>query len=101
MYGRYTKNLAKQIKLKNEVLRKNSLFLNLDEELKSKKFRKPVTRFQSNGVLIVGYLWRNTFAKLGEDWVFLALLGIIMAVLSYIMDTTISICNNGKLQLCP
>lgn len=35
-------------------------------------------------------------ARLGEDWVFLALLGIIMALLSFIMDKGISICTNGK-----
>ena len=28
-------------------------------------------------------LWNHTFAKVGEDWVFLALLGIIMAILSF------------------
>jgi len=35
-------------------------------------------------------------ARLGEDWVFLALLGIIMALLSFIMDKGISICTNGN-----
>ncbi len=30
--------------------------------------------------------WKHTFAKIGEDWVFLALLGIIMALLSFVMD---------------
>jgi chloride channel 2 len=33
---------------------------------------------------------------MGEDWVFLALLGIIMALLSFIMDKGISLCTNGK-----
>lgn len=42
------------------------------------------------------WLWRNTFARLGEDWVFLALLGIIMALLSYVMDKGISMCTNCK-----
>lgn len=42
-------------------------------------------------------VWRHTFARLGEDWVFLALLGIIMALLSYMMDKGISMCTNGKL----
>jgi hypothetical protein len=30
---------------------------------------------------------------MGEDWVFLALLGIIMALVSFAMDYTISACN--------
>lgn len=45
----------------------------------------------------ISFLWKNSFAKLGEDWVFLALLGIIMALLSFIMDRGISVCDNGKL----
>lgn len=49
--------------------------------------------------LFTGYIWRNTFARLGEDWVFLALLGIIMAVLSFIMDRGISMCNNGTFKI--
>ncbi|KAL5286624.1 CLCN2 family protein [Megaselia abdita] len=45
------------------------------------------------------WIWRHTFARLGEDWVFLALLGIIMAFLSYIMDKGISICTNARVWL--
>ncbi|KXJ80428.1 hypothetical protein RP20_CCG025166 [Aedes albopictus] len=45
------------------------------------------------------WLWRNTFARLGEDWVFLALLGIIMALLSYVMDKGISMCTNSRVWL--
>jgi chloride channel 2 len=36
---------------------------------------------------------------MGEDWVFLALLGFIMAVLSYVMDTGISMCTNARVWL--
>lgn len=34
----------------------------------------------------ISWCWRHTFAKMGEDWIFLALLGFIMAVLSFLMD---------------
>lgn len=44
----------------------------------------------------IAYLWKHTFARLGEDWVFLALLGVIMAVVSFIMDRGIAMCNDGK-----
>ncbi|UYV79502.1 CLCN2 [Cordylochernes scorpioides] len=37
-----------------------------------------------NGYLSV--FWEHTFARLGEDWVFLALLGIISSLLSFLMD---------------
>lgn len=46
------------------------------------------------------WLWRNTFARLGEDWVFLAMLGIIMALLSYVMDKGISMCTNCEFLEC-
>ncbi|TDG46835.1 hypothetical protein AWZ03_006719 [Drosophila navojoa] len=45
---------------------------------------------------ISSWIWKHTLARLGEDWVFLALLGIIMALLSFIMDKGISICTNGS-----
>lgn len=45
---------------------------------------------------VAGYVWRHTFARLGEDWIFLALLGIIMAVLNFAMDRGIAVCNNGE-----
>lgn len=47
------------------------------------------------------WLWRNSFARLGEDWVFLALLGIIMALLSYVMDKGISMCTNSRFFVLP
>ena len=43
---------------------------------------------------VVTFIWKHTFARIGEDWVFLGLLGIIMALVSFIMDYTISMCNN-------
>ena len=42
------------------------------------------------------WLWRHTFARVGEDWVFLAVLGIIMAVVSFIMDTAIAMCGHAR-----
>ena len=44
------------------------------------------------------FIWRlktlrMPFCRMGEDWVFLALLGIIMALVSFAMDFTISACN--------
>lgn len=44
-------------------------------------------------------IWRHTFARVGEDWVFLALLGIIMALLSYLMDRVIYLCTRTRFWL--
>lgn len=43
------------------------------------------------------WIWKNSFARLGEDWFYLALLGIIMAILSYVMDKIVTILTNGKI----
>ena len=40
-----------------------------------------------------------TFGRIGEDWVFLALLGIIMALLSYLMDRVIFYCTFTRMEL--
>lgn len=53
-------------------------------------------RRTSRIVKAISWVWRNTFARMGEDWVYLALLGLIMAVLSFVMDKGISMCTNGK-----
>lgn len=55
----------------------------------------------SRFVRLLLYLWKNSFARLGEDWVYLALLGIIMALLSYIMDKGIAMCTNGESHIFP
>ena len=48
---------------------------------------------------VVAYVWNKTFAKLGEDWVFLAVLGILMAVVSFAMDLGIKGCNDARVWL--
>ena len=45
---------------------------------------------------MLGYVWKHTFARIGEDWVFLAILGVLMACISFIMDYGIAMCNKGK-----
>ena len=48
---------------------------------------------------VITYVWKHTFAKLGEDWVFLAVLGIVMAIISYIMDYGIAQCGVSRMML--
>ena len=38
--------------------------------------------------------------KIGEDWIFLTLLGVIMALLSFGMDWIIGKCQTGKQLNC-
>ncbi|KAK7069426.1 Chloride channel protein 2, partial [Halocaridina rubra] len=48
---------------------------------------------------ILGTVWQATFARVGEDWVFLAVLGIVMAIISFIMDYGIAMCNKARIWL--
>lgn len=41
----------------------------------------------------------KTLAQIGEDWLYLALLGIIMALISFSMDTIIALFLNTRLRL--
>ncbi|KAJ8917377.1 hypothetical protein NQ315_002401 [Exocentrus adspersus] len=92
MYGRY-KKLGQAAKLE-------SLKAAERRRLKEEKERKRELRvYQGKFAKSIHFIWKNTFAKLGEDWVFLALLGIIMAVISFIMDRGISICSNARIWL--
>lgn len=93
MYGRYSRQLGEFAKL--EGLKQAE-----KRRLKEEKARKKELRgYQGKLAKCISYLWKHTFARLGEDWVFLALLGVIMAVLSFIMDRGISMCNNARLWL--
>nr|CAH7729648.1 unnamed protein product [Callosobruchus chinensis] len=93
MYGRFSKQIDELSKL--ETLRSIERKRLKEEKARNKEFMT----YQGKLAKIVSFLWRHTFAKLGEDWVFLALLGVIMAVISFIMDRGISVCDNARLWL--
>ncbi|KAK5638942.1 hypothetical protein RI129_013237 [Pyrocoelia pectoralis] len=93
MYGRYSRQLGEFAKL--EALKQAE-----KRRLKEEKARKKELRgYQGKLAKSFSFLWKHTFAKLGEDWVFLALLGIIMAILSYIMDKGIAVCSKARIWL--
>ncbi|KAH8312287.1 hypothetical protein KR044_010084 [Drosophila immigrans] len=96
MYGRYTKDLgefAKDEARKLKLLEKRRK--QEDKQRNKELLGKRATRIKS----VSSWVWKHTLARLGEDWVFLALLGIIMALLSFIMDKGISICTNARIWL--
>ncbi|XP_016771512.2 chloride channel protein 2 isoform X3 [Apis mellifera] len=98
MYGRYTKDLGEYAKeearkLKYEKTRRK--YDSREEDLRKSR-RGPLCR---KLVALLAFAWKHTGARLGEDWVFLALLGIIMALISYAMDRGISMCNNARIWL--
>ncbi|EDW81288.2 uncharacterized protein Dwil_GK11107, partial [Drosophila willistoni] len=96
MYGRYTKDLgefAKDEARKLKLLEKRRK--QEDKQRNKELLGKQTTRVKR----ISSWIWRHTLARLGEDWVFLALLGIIMALLSFIMDRGIAVCTNARIWL--
>lgn len=98
MYGRYTRSLGEYAREQAAELRMLEKKHKQEEKLRSKELRSYRGKWTSRCFRVVSFTWRNTFAKIGEDWVFLALLGSIMALLSYIMDYGVSLCNTGRLN---
>lgn len=39
---------------------------------------------------------RFLISRVGEDWIFLILLGLLMALVSWVMDYTIAFCQQGE-----
>ncbi|XP_039291627.1 chloride channel protein 2 isoform X2 [Nilaparvata lugens] len=96
MYGRYTKELGEYAKEEAVRLHRKR---KKEESLQNEELVKYKGKCASKISDAIGFIWKHTFAKLGEDWVFLALLGLIMAVLSFLMDHGISVCNKARIWL--
>ncbi|XP_073840617.1 chloride channel protein 2 isoform X7 [Musca autumnalis] len=96
MYGRYTKDLGEFAKDEARKLKLLQKRRKLEDKQRNKEL---LGKRESRAFKVSSWIWKHTFARLGEDWVFLALLGIIMALLSYVMDKGISICTNARVWL--
>ncbi|XP_057320349.1 chloride channel protein 2 isoform X2 [Microplitis mediator] len=100
MYGRYTKDLGEFAKEEARKLKSHEKARRKLDKVRAEDLRKsrrgPLCR---KAVALLACIWKHTGARLGEDWVFLALLGIIMALISYAMDRGISMCNNARIWL--
>ncbi|XP_055373776.1 chloride channel protein 2 isoform X2 [Condylostylus longicornis] len=96
MYGRYTKDLGEYAKDEARKLKLLEKRRKKEDKLRNKEL---LGKRHGRLFKVLSWIWKHTFARLGEDWVFLALLGIIMALLSFIMDKGISICTNARVWL--
>ena len=96
MYGRYTQSLGEYAKVQAVELWKQEKQRKKEEKRRIKELRAYRGKWMSRFLRVVSFIWRHTCGKIGEDWVFLALLGIIMAIISFTMDFGIGICNTGK-----
>ena len=97
MYGRYSKSLGEEVKNRQKIVEKLRV-----REMKRRKYDtelKIKNSFVRKITNVFLFCWRHTFARLGEDWIFLGLLGLLMALISFAMDYTIALCNNARLWL--
>ncbi|CAH2061088.1 unnamed protein product, partial [Iphiclides podalirius] len=100
MYGRYQRDLSEAAREEARRLRRLRKRRRKDDKLRQKELEATGKHRPRGKVFkVLGYVWRHTFARLGEDWVFLALLGIIMAVLNFAMDRGIAVCNNARVWM--
>ncbi|XP_052842701.1 chloride channel protein 2 isoform X8 [Drosophila gunungcola] len=96
MYGRYTKDLGEFAK---DEARKLKILEKRRKQEDKQRNKELLGKHSNRAKKVSSWVWKHTVARLGEDWVFLALLGIIMAMLSFIMDKGISICTNARIWL--
>lgn len=100
MYGRYQRDLSEAAREEARRLRRLRKRRRKDDKLRQKELESTGKhRPRGKFFKVLGYIWRHTFARLGEDWIFLALLGIIMAVLNFAMDKGIAVCNNARMWM--
>jgi hypothetical protein len=99
MYGRYTKDLGEYAKEEARKVKALERKRKKEDRQRNKELQNYRGKCASKVTAAFSFVWRHTFARLGEDWVFLALLGIIMAFISFFMDRGISMCNQGTVCL--
>ncbi|XP_035225606.1 chloride channel protein 2-like [Stegodyphus dumicola] len=99
MYGQYKEGIETYAKVearrwKNlERLRKN------EEAIRKKQLKTYRSAWERRFAGYFTAFWQYTFAKLGEDWVFLAVLGILTSLISFSMDYAVAICLRTRIWL--
>ena len=66
MYGRYTRNLGEYAREQATKLRELERKHKKDEKMRIKELRSYRGKWTSRFFRLVSFLWRNTFAKIGE-----------------------------------
>ncbi|XP_076837698.1 chloride channel protein 2a isoform X3 [Brachyhypopomus gauderio] len=97
MYGRYTQELgayakeeAARLREDGGIRRATSVRSQTPEQLEDEK--DPCAKCQ----LCTSRCQRFLISRVGEDWIFLILLGLLMALVSWIMDYTIAFCQQAQ-----
>lgn len=99
MYGQYKEDLEAYAKAEARRIKSLQKLRKKEEALRQKELQSYRSKWQRKCADQFSRIWNLTFARLGEDWVFLALLGIISSLLSFAMDHAISICQRTRIWL--
>ncbi|KAK3534265.1 hypothetical protein QTP86_008523 [Hemibagrus guttatus] len=90
MYGRYTQELGTYAKEEAARFRAAGVRNQTPDQLEYEK--DPCAKCQ----LCTSRCQRFLISRVGEDWIFLILLGLVMAMVSWVMDYTIAFCQQAQ-----
>ncbi|XP_046732064.1 chloride channel protein 2a isoform X5 [Silurus meridionalis] len=90
MYGRYTQELGAYAKEEAARFRAAGVRNQTPDQLEYQK--DPCVKCQ----LCTSRCQRFLISRVGEDWIFLILLGLVMAMVSWVMDYTIAFCQQAQ-----
>ncbi|XP_055916791.1 chloride channel protein 2-like [Eupeodes corollae] len=96
MYGKYAEDLSEYAKDESKKLKLYKKRQRAEDKLCEQR------RLNYNRTLLCrGFSWLldHTLSRFGEEWIFLALLGIIMAFISFGVDLGVNICTNSRIIL--
>ncbi|XP_025017983.1 chloride channel protein 2 isoform X2 [Tetranychus urticae] len=87
MYGQYREDLGRFAKA--QARRVKAIKRKEETSLIKKGFKKYQSTWKRKLSVYFQIFWKYTFAKIGEDWIFLALLGMSMAFTSFFINIVI------------
>uniref|UniRef100_A0A8C6TH18 Chloride channel protein 2 n=1 Tax=Neogobius melanostomus TaxID=47308 RepID=A0A8C6TH18_9GOBI len=96
MYGRYTQELGVYAKeeaarLRDGGLRRNTSVRSRAADLLEYE-KDPCAKCQ----MCASWCQKFLISRVGEDWIFLILLGLVMALVSWVMDYAIAFCQEAQ-----
>ncbi|XP_055837032.1 chloride channel protein 2-like [Episyrphus balteatus] len=96
MYGKYAEDLSDYAKDESKRLK----LYEKRQRAEDKRFERERLKY-NRSLMCRGFYWLldHTLSRFGEEWIFLALLGIIMAFISFGVDLGVNICTNGRMFL--
>ncbi|XP_053342605.1 chloride channel protein 2a [Clarias gariepinus] len=90
MYGRYTQEIGAYAKEEAARFRGAGIRNQTPDQVEYEK--DPCAKCQ----LCTSRCQRFLISRVGEDWIFLILLGLVMALVSWVMDYTIAFCQQAQ-----